>query len=165
MNTKSSLLWLARFIVAHFIVILFLATGCASVENWLEETEENLYNPNTVRVIKGTIVNVGRGRGSDLDLKLTSRDNETFSIAVGPVWYLRRLNINFQEGEEITVVGSVIDADEGIVIAQQIKRRRTKFVFRSQSGEPRWNNSSLFNRGGSSGPRSSAAFAPASGAF
>ena len=160
MNTKSSLLWLARF-----IGILFLATGCASVENWLEESEDNPYNPSTVRVIKGTIENVDQGRGADLDLKLTSRDNETFTVAVGPVWYLRRLNINFQEGEEITVVGSVIDADEGIIIAQQIKRRRTKFVLRNQSGEPRWNHGSLFNRPGSSIPGSSAAFAPASGNF
>ncbi len=160
MNTKSSLLWLARC-----IGIIILATGCATVEGWLEESEDNLYNPSTVRVIKGTIEKVEQGRGSDLDLELTSRDNETFSVAVGPVWYLRRLNITFQEGEEITVVGSVIDADEGIVIAQQIKRRRTKFVLRNQSGEPRWNQGSLFNRPSSSGPGSSASFAPASRAF
>ncbi len=160
MNAKPSLLWLARF-----IGILFLATGCAAVESWLAESEDNPYDPSTVRIIKGTINEVNQGGGSDLDLKLTSRDNETFSVAVGPVWYLRRLNINFQEGEEITVVGSVIDADEGIIIAQQIKRRRTKFVLRDQSGEPRWNQGSLFNRPGNSSPASSAAFAPASRAF
>ena len=155
MNKKLLSLWL---------VCCLGILGCATVESWLAESEDNPYNPSTVRIITGTIHEVEQGRGSDLDLKLISRDNEIFSVAVGPLWYLRRLNINFEEGEEITVVGSVIDAEEGTVIAQQIKRRRTKFVLRNQSGEPRWNQGALFNRSNST-PASSAAFAPVPGSF
>ncbi len=165
MNLKSSLL---RLVCYFGIIFLFL--GCATVEEWLAEPEDNAYDPSTVRLIQGTIDEV-RGmnltrRGADLNLTIITDEKETFTVNTGPVWYLNRLNINFQEGEIITVIGSVVDADDGLILAQEIRREGSKLLFRDQSGQPRWVDQSVFTRGNPNAyPGNRAAIRPSLGSY
>lgn len=138
---------LSNFWFKYQYLFFFLLFGCAKINSWV--SEENPFNLNTIQMIQGTIVEVRgidyRMEGNELKLYIITREKEFFTIAVGPVWFLRRLNVNFREGEAITVVGSVVDAEKGTVIAQEIKRGERKLVLRDDSGFPRWEQGSLFS--------------------
>jgi hypothetical protein len=147
--------------------ILFLFLGCAEIDSLV--SEENPFNLNTIRTIQGTINEVrGMGYhsgGNELKIDMITREKEFFTITVGPVWFLRRLNVNFQEGEVITVVGSVVDPENGTVIAQEIKRGMRKLVLRDNSGLPRWKQGSLFTLTPNTYPTNRTAVTPAPGAY
>ena len=153
-----------------YLGVIFLFLGCATVEEWLAEPEENVYNTSAVRLIQGTIDEV-RGmnfsrRGADLNLTIITDDKETFTVNIGPVWYLNRINIDFQEGEVITVIGSVVDTYNGLILAQEIRREGSKLMFRDQSGQPRWTDQSVFNRGNPNAfPSNKAAIRPSVGSY
>lgn len=149
----------------YWIILLFF--GCAEINSWV--AEENTFNLDTVRAIQGTVNEVRGldypGTGNELKLDIITREKELFTIVLGPVWFLRRLNVNFQEGEVITVVGSIVDPESGTVIAQEIKRGMRKLVLRDSSGRPRWEQGSLFTLTPGSYPTNRTAVAPAPGGY
>lgn len=157
MKRKFSSPWLKY---QYWIFILLL--GCAEIDSWVAEKDP--FNLDTVRIIQGTISEVRGmdypGTGSELKLIVITREKEFFTITVGPVWFLRRLNVSFQEGEDISVVGSVVDPEKGTVIAQQINRGMKKLVLRDDSGSPRWEKGSLFTLNPGSYPRNKMAVTP-----
>jgi hypothetical protein len=149
-------------------LIFLLCFGCAEINSFVLE-EEDSFNLNTIRKIQGTISEV-RGmeyprNGNELKLDIITRDKEFFTVNVGPVWLFRRLNVNFQEGEVITVVGSVVDPEDGIVIAQEIKRGARKLVLRDNSGVPRWKQGSAFSLTPDAYPTNRTSAMPSPGAY
>lgn len=95
-----------------------------------------------VRIIRGTVqglIGADSLRGdTELEVVIRTQQNEYFTVIVGPIWYLSKVNMYFRVGEEITVIGSIVDPNMGVVIAQEIKRGRMIFVLRDRVGRSRW---------------------------
>jgi hypothetical protein len=91
--------------------------------------------------ITGIVERVERHRsGSHAGLHLLLRTAEkAIEIHVGPVSYLLERRIQFQVGEEITVVGARARfGDETVIVPREIKTPAEIVVLRDENGVPMW---------------------------
>jgi hypothetical protein len=121
-------------------IVLALAAGAwADPQHKMYGAEK--YDKSKEVTITGVVERVERHRsGSHAGLHLLLRTEEkTIEVHVGPVTYLQERRIQFQVGEEITVVGARTRfGDETVIVPREIKTPAEIVVLRDENGVPMW---------------------------
>ncbi len=100
------------------------------------------FDPQTVIQVTGTAtqVDVG-GRGGPSTLRLES-PRESFTVMLGPGWFLAEVKADIQNGDSLTIEGSkMMDRRQQVhLVAARITNHRTGsvVVLRDEKGRPRW---------------------------
>jgi hypothetical protein len=102
-----------------------------------------LYDPASIEVVHGTIVEMGfhtprymPGLGWHLTLRTA---DDTRTVHLGPDWFLRRQDFPLAAGDEITVTGSRVEFEgKPILIAGEVRRGEEVLELRDARGVPRW---------------------------
>jgi sporulation protein YlmC with PRC-barrel domain len=103
------------------------------------------YNPDTVQTIHGTIQNVGTYpiRGTSVQgvlLNVRTDDGKMVSVQAGPRPYVDSQNIRFNQGDPVTITGSVAKVgDREIILASRIQAADKTLALRGADGRPLWN--------------------------
>jgi hypothetical protein len=100
------------------------------------------FDRNTVIQVIGTVTQVNIiSRGGPSTLRLEAM-GETFTVMLGPGWYLVELHADIQNGDPLVVEGSKMMDPRGNLhlVAARIMNQRTGTVLelRDDSGRPRW---------------------------
>lgn len=60
-------------------------------------------------------------------------------VETGPSWFLTKQNFNLREGDEVTVIGSMVPyGDSYAVVAREIHTDGRRLFLREPSGSPLW---------------------------
>jgi hypothetical protein len=100
------------------------------------------FDPQTVIQVTGTAaqVEIG-GRGGPSTLRLEN-SQESFTVMLGPGWFLAELKTDIQSGDSLTVEGSkMMDRRQQVhLVAARITNHRTGsvVVLRDEKGHPCW---------------------------
>jgi hypothetical protein len=155
-----------------FVVILvgFWGYGCFNTAERFEkgykeediEPIKDVYDQNKVQLITGRIFDLNPIIFEDeinvINLNMMGNDGYHYYVHVAPGWFLQANRITFEEGELITVIGSVTDLnynDEGeekeedeaiqdssnasyIIIAREVRKEGRTLTARTLGGEPLW---------------------------
>lgn len=103
------------------------------------------YNPDAVQTIHGTIQHVGTHRmeGTSVQgvlLHVRTDDGRMVSVQAGPRPYVDSQNIRFNQGDPVTITGSVAKAGEReIILASRIQVADKTLALRAADGRPLWN--------------------------
>jgi sporulation protein YlmC with PRC-barrel domain len=103
------------------------------------------YNPDTVQTIHGTIQSVGTYRIQDAGvegvlLHVRTDDGKMVSVQAGPRPYVDSQNIRFNQGDPVTITGSVAKVgDREIILASRIQAADKNLALRGADGRPLWN--------------------------
>lgn len=129
------------------VAVAILALGLPSVavagQGWWWGSPINPgFDRNTVIQVTGTATQVDivtRGGPSTLRLETI---RETFTVILGPGWYLAELHADLQNGDPLVVEGSkMMDRRENLyLVAARVTNQRTDTVLelRDEAGRPRW---------------------------
>ena len=102
-----------------------------------------MFNPETVETFEAEIVRIdrfvpmrGMTEGVELIINLAG---EPTPVHLGPSWYLENQDLDIQEGDEVTITGSRLEA-EGIplIIATRIESAEGSLMLRDGMGFPVW---------------------------
>ncbi len=107
------------------------------------------YDLTSVVEISGTVMEVDRSQRGGSTLRIESR-GETFTVTLGPGWYLRQQQADFQNGDKLMVRGSKMKTREGktYLVAARIKNMRTghDLELRDEKGRPLWPSKRRLNK-------------------
>lgn len=126
------------------IAVLTLALPCAAAaQGWWGGSPINPgYDRNTVIQVIGTVTQVNivsRGGPSTLHLETSG---ETFTVMLGPGWYLAELHADIRSGDILTLEGSKMMDRWGqlhLAAARIVNQRNgTVLELRDETGRPRW---------------------------
>ena len=103
---------------------------------------ERLYNLQTVEIVKGEVVNVGKisgGRGES-SVELTLRcSHEQMAVELCPAWYLESIGLVVQRGDSLEICGSrTTYHGSTLLIAADVSCNSRAFSLRDHSGVPLW---------------------------
>jgi hypothetical protein len=60
-------------------------------------------------------------------------------VHLGPAWYLERQDIAIEAGDQLVILGSLVDLDgERVLIAREVTRGEDVLVLRDELGRPYW---------------------------
>lgn len=152
--------------VEVLLLIVFVFCGCATQERFevgykpTIEPVDNVYNPNTVITVTGIVENTTDFDYEDglkiASLNLVDENHKRYAVSLGPVWFLKVKNVSYQEGDKITVEGSLVNFDEEEAeepetddyeiseiedyqfLARKVIKNDRMLILRSRSGKPRW---------------------------
>jgi hypothetical protein len=102
-----------------------------------------MYDPNRVRTLQGTVSEIeyltlrgSIGRGVHLTLQT---DSGPVEVHLGPEWYLENQELLIDEGDRVTIIGSLImlEGDE-MMVAATVRKGRDMLELRDERGIPRW---------------------------
>ena len=118
----------------------------SSTSAWLKGSEyNNLFNPNTITTIEGTVKSVGtftpeKGSIEGLKLKVETTTGETMVIHAGPESYYLSRDVRFNEGDKVSITGSKVKMGffKDVIMASKITRGSDRLEFRDDSGRPLW---------------------------
>ncbi|PJZ25680.1 hypothetical protein CH352_02485 [Leptospira hartskeerlii] len=74
------------------------------------------------------------GRGEGIHLTFQS-ENESFTIMLGPSFYLDKQTVKIGKDDTITIVGSKIG---NMILAREVTKDGQKLVLRTSAGAPLW---------------------------
>jgi sporulation protein YlmC with PRC-barrel domain len=103
------------------------------------------YNPDAVQTLHGTVQSVGTYRieGTAVEgvlLHVRTDDGRMVSVQAGPRPYLDSQNIRFNQGDPVTITGSVAKIGEReTILASQIQVADKTLALRASDGKPLWN--------------------------
>lgn len=127
--------------------VLLLAGLVLTVDAWAQRGDR-MYDPSTVETVNGVVASIERVTpmqmqdccgGQGVHLTLTTNDDETLSVHLGPAWYLDNQAVQIAAGDEITVRGSRITyAGAPALIAANVTRGDDTLMLRDDQGFPRW---------------------------
>ncbi len=135
---------IAAFLLAGALVGVTLAVPVsANAQGWWWGSPINPgFDRNTVIQVTGTATQVSitsRGGPSTFRLETTG---ETFTVMLGPGWYLAELHADIQNGDSLIVEGSKMMDPRGNLhlVAARVTNRRNETVLelRDEAGRPRW---------------------------
>lgn len=123
-------------------VMLAVAAPVAAQGWWWGPPSNPGFDQNTVIQVTGLATEVDlvpRGAPSTLHLETAQ---ETFTVMLGPGWYLTQVQCDLRVGDPITVEGSKMMDPRGNlhVVAARVTNQRTGSVLelRDEMGRPRW---------------------------
>jgi len=74
---------------------------------------------------------------------------EELVVHVGPSWYLKQMEIDFEKGDSVAITGSKIMFEgQPTIIVSTITQENLKFVLRDKNGLPKWSTMCKNNKGG-----------------
>ena len=132
------------FLLAGALAAVTLATPAPTAAQgwWWGGSSSPGFDQNTVIQVTGrvTLVDlVSRGGPSSLHLETAQ---ETFTVMLGPGWYLTQVQCDFRVGDPISVEGSKMMDPRGNLhlVAARVTNQRTGSVLelRDDTGQPRW---------------------------
>jgi len=137
------------------VLTIFLLTS--SVFSAQEGTEpwsmkyEPMFNPKAIETHSGEVVDLHmitpvKGISPFVHLTLHTKDDKTFSVHLGPAWFIDRLNPPIKKGDQIEVTGSMVVMTieeepfkaEHVLLAQTVKRTNMVLYLRDATGQPVW---------------------------
>jgi hypothetical protein len=135
-------------IVAFFLaaalagVMLAVAAPVAAQGWWWGSPINPGFDQNTVIQVKGRATQVDLvPRGGPSTLRLET-GQETFTVVLGPGWYLTQVQCDLRVGDPLTVEGSkMMDPGGNLhLVAARVTNQRTGSVLelRDEMGRPRW---------------------------
>ncbi|WP_281298951.1 hypothetical protein [Flavobacterium limnophilum] len=138
-----------NFKILLFPILFFLISfaGLAQQGNggWSgNNSYSRLFNPKTIVELKGTITSIekiiptkGMSNGIHLTIKIAKK--ESYSVHLGPQWYLDNQSIKFRIGDVIIVKGSQITYKNApTIIAVTVEKGKTILTLRDKNGFPVW---------------------------
>lgn len=103
-----------------------------------------MYDPARVETIRGEAIAIetfdrgGRGRGGGTHVQVRA-NNETFTVRLGPSWYLSQRNFQLQPNQIIEVTGSRVDWNgQPTLIAAEVTQGNQTIQLRDENGIPLW---------------------------
>ncbi len=133
----------------HLVCLLALLTAAAlavpahaEAQGWWGSSAGPGFDPNTVIQVAGKAIHVDIAtRRGPSTLRLET-PTETFTVMLGPGWYLAELHVDLRTGDRLVVEGSkMMDRGGNLhVIASRIVNERTGAILelRDDTGRPRW---------------------------
>ncbi|BFP41248.1 hypothetical protein FGF1_20930 [Flavobacteriaceae bacterium GF1] len=120
------------------------------------QKKERKFNPETIESVTGEIQKI---------LQISTRKNMAFGthiiikthqeklpVHIGPSWYLKELEIDFEKGDLVEIKGSRIEFEgQPTIIAMVLKKEGKEFVLRDQNGLPHWRGMGKKKMGGGNG--------------
>ncbi len=134
----------ATFLLAGSLAGVMLAVpAAAAAQGWWGGSPINPgYDRNTVIQVIGTVTQVNIvSRGGPSTLRLET-SGETFTVMLGPGWYLAELHADIRSGDILTLEGSKMMDRWGqlhLAAARIVNQRNgTVLELRDETGRPRW---------------------------
>ncbi len=105
-----------------------------------------LYNPQTVTTVKGTVekleeITMGRPSGVKMKFReiLLKTDKGNLTVHLGPSWYLDQQKFTVKAGDALEVTGSEVTLkNQPAIIAKDITVNGKTFKLRDEQGMPVW---------------------------
>ncbi len=133
--------WGKLFVLALWVLIFPASAGAQGW--WWGSPVTPGYDLTSVIEISGTVMEVDRSQRVGSTLRIES-SGETFTVTLGPSWYLRQQRADFQTGDKLMVRGSKMKTREGktYLVASRIKNMRTghDLELRDEKGRPLWSS-------------------------
>ena len=112
-----------------------------------------MYNPNTVKTIRGTVVStnaVTPMNGMSYGMQLIVRtEDQTVPVHLGPSWYFDNQGFQVNSGDEIEVKGSHVNwAGNPVIMAAEVRQGDQLLELRDKNGIPAWSGNRNWNRQG-----------------
>ena len=103
----------------------------------------NLYTTGEVTMYSGEVVEIGHfypENGASYGVELTVRTTKGLVVIhLGPNRYMERQRIQFTIGDEIKVLGALVDFDgRSVVMAREVEKGNEKLSLRDKMGRPVW---------------------------
>jgi hypothetical protein len=135
---------IATFLLAGALAgaMLPIPTGAAAQGWWWGSPINPGFDRSTVIRVSGTVTRVSSERWSGPATLTLECPRDTYTVILGPGWYLRRLGADIREGDPLSVEGSKM-MDRGgnlYLVAARVTNERTGAVLelRDETGRPRW---------------------------
>ncbi|MDD5458830.1 MAG: PRC-barrel domain-containing protein [Phycisphaerae bacterium] len=100
------------------------------------------FDTRSIKSFSGEIQNVSTmtiDEQTFVSLRFQSDDGKTFNICPGPQSYISQQNLNFRQGDNIKVTGSLVTIDnQQTLLATEIEKDGKTHLFRSRRGQPMW---------------------------
>jgi hypothetical protein len=102
-----------------------------------------MYDPKTVETITGEVTKVDRitpakGMSGGIHM-LVKTDKETFSVHLGPSWYLENQDVKLEAKDKVEVKGSRVSfGGKPAIIAMEVKKGDEVLKLRDENGYPVW---------------------------
>ncbi len=121
-------------------IVLILSVTVLWAQKTGSQTIGQKYDLTTEVKLKGTVDEVktvpGPAEGIHLMLKTAT---ETILIHVGPETFLKDMEVSFEKGDTIEVLGSKIKVDgQDEVLAREIEKSGNQLTLRDKKGKPIW---------------------------
>jgi hypothetical protein len=135
---------IATFLLAGALVGATLAVPVsANAQGWWWGSPINPgFDPSTVIRISGTVTHVSSERRSGPATLTLECPRDTYTVILGPGWYLAQVRVDIREGDPLTVEGSkMMDRGGNLhLVAARVTNERTGAVLelRDDAGHPRW---------------------------
>lgn len=102
-----------------------------------------MYDPAKVETIAGEVERVEQFtgmRGMSVGIHiLVKTDKESLPVHLGPTWYIERLDIKLEPGDNVEVKGSRITfLGKPALIAAEVRKGEEVLLLRDASGFPAW---------------------------
>jgi len=119
-------------------------------------TTSQQYDPQTVTTVKGEVENPGSyglkgwriAPGMETQGLILRTDKESFTVDLGPAWFVSKKNFHIKAGDILEVTGSKITRDDkAIMLATEAKKDGKTLRMRDEKGSPLWNEQSNRGRG------------------
>lgn len=110
------------------------------------------FDRNTVIRVSGTATRVSLDARSGPATLTLECPRDTYTVILGPAWYLAQIRVDIREGDPLTVEGSkMMDRSGNLhLVAARVTNERTGVVLelRDDTGRPRWMGGPPGERGG-----------------
>lgn len=102
-----------------------------------------LYNPALADNLTGEVLKVERvtpAKGMTYGVQILLRtERETLPVHLGPGWYVERLDLKVEKGDQVEVKGARTNfQNRQVIIAREIKKGDYLLVLRDAAGIPVW---------------------------
>jgi hypothetical protein len=100
----------------------------------------NMYNPQTVTTIQGTVVSPGppMGRMQHVSWVVKTAKGD-LTVHLGPAWYMTQHQISLKPGDTVEATGSQMEMGGGTrMVAKEVKVGGKTFQLRDDQGVPVW---------------------------
>lgn len=103
---------------------------------------DHAYDVRTVRTVAGELQDVERvsGRGAAEGVHVTILTGTALTpVYVGPSWFLEERGLHLAKGDEVVIVGSLVDVGgTSTLIAAEVRKGDQVVSLRDEAGVPRW---------------------------
>jgi len=136
--------YVATFLLAGALVWVTLAVPVpAAAQGWWWGSPINPgFDRNTVIRVSGTATQMNLGARSGPAMLTLECPRDTYTVILGPAWYLTQVRPDIRDGDPLTVEGSkMMDRGGNLhVVAARVINERTRAVLelRDEAGRPRW---------------------------
>jgi hypothetical protein len=129
-------------LIGLLTVSALAAPARAAAQGWWGAFAGPGFDPNTVIQVAGKAITVDIATRRGPSILRLETPTETFTVMLGPGWYLAELRVDIRVGDRLSVEGSkMMDRGENLhLVASRIVNERTGIALelRDDMGRPRW---------------------------